>query len=1254
MSVHFWGEDPRGTWTLAVTDNSNNNRQHHRVKSRYGDLEDATQILQDDIDGKRPAGGDQQSSEGTDDNPYKTAEEFEINIFKDDSFRKKSKKRKQSSNPKADQEIVPSASNTDENMLKASNTAEKVLKKLKERKLFSKLRENVNAKRLKEKLRKQRLKKKKEQFNSNNNNSNKNKEPEIDGDESLEEKVLEEILKQVDVESTSVDENGSIKPTEKSTGSFKTNTTTTTTESVTEKPNFIETTTLKPTDSHVHAHNTTAEVIPPPPHHSEIVNSTGLDGTTGSVSSKHNTSTVESTPNSNTINEVMTMMNSSEDSTRSSESRMLENLLRNVISQVFGNFLSEKDGVKSFEERISALEALLGKNGTNSDLDPITSSLQNAFKSGRAIDRVNNVLSVLERGKNETKLANTSFSRNANVVIDVLKVLKDVLSTEKDNKNLKGYKQRISSLLEAQTETTNELTNKLLNDLKPSPNNGSNESNSGIVDDALALISQIFEDRQKSGEVAKKNYHVTFDRPDNDIELPDASAAEESPKEITTTRSSKEIQRDNGDGIEKITVERTNVKKTKKPKNIKKKSDTKKMGATFKEYSSLEDDESNDINEFPGATLVRIADNAIGEKPGVNSAKKDSFTITIMKDGHGKTSTEDIDGETSPRPSANMFDTTTTRKKLEPEFSTPTVAQKKMEPTKPSDGNIDIEVLVDGKPENLKSGTIDLSHVVETLNSKRMTEHKGAAKTHHAQRHGTQLKNVNLRLNEDLMPKSLSYDPAKKKTLVHGSPKARNTKQKKTRKNNKPGTTHHEKQSDFDSDDDAFSYFQFNDPMSPIPIIPDDDSEAFLPTFDENSLMPSVFFDTSPTDEEEKASLYDFQSKNENGFEASSLKSQQYDVEKRSRLNYPNNYDVRKQKQNQESDLPELLSDLIHARRRRSHDDDEIDIEDVEFDREITNSRHPRSTTTAEEDSLPFATMSTSESRQHVRRRRSLETTDDKEPTLYRQKRNIIDEDDDGENGDDDDEGPHVVKRSAIFSELYPSRQPIVSSNLKNNDNSDNGSDSVDDSNEDDEDDNKNINKNDDIPKKSNFEMIIDDFTSPTILPSIKNAVSINNDNTNSNTTTTLSSQNIAKRSAVKKALSLEGTLQRKLVSMRKESSTVLDIIKRVHNDITRGDSKDLRILEKELSKLESSSSLSSSSRSSIQTIQRRKSEEPLVKLIKLMEQSENSGVRDDVVQVGPGETSDDGKQNPDEYYKYGTATSGILVNWTLKFYGTG
>ena len=47
MTVHCWGEDPRGLWTLIVVDNDNNNRKHYLEKLKKGDEEDVTRIFLD-------------------------------------------------------------------------------------------------------------------------------------------------------------------------------------------------------------------------------------------------------------------------------------------------------------------------------------------------------------------------------------------------------------------------------------------------------------------------------------------------------------------------------------------------------------------------------------------------------------------------------------------------------------------------------------------------------------------------------------------------------------------------------------------------------------------------------------------------------------------------------------------------------------------------------------------------------------------------------------------------------------------------------------------------------------------------------------------------------------------------------------------------------------------------------------------------------------------------------------------------------
>ena len=48
MTVHFWGENPKGLWTLVVTDNDRNTRSHHLDKTKQTDFEDASRVLMDE------------------------------------------------------------------------------------------------------------------------------------------------------------------------------------------------------------------------------------------------------------------------------------------------------------------------------------------------------------------------------------------------------------------------------------------------------------------------------------------------------------------------------------------------------------------------------------------------------------------------------------------------------------------------------------------------------------------------------------------------------------------------------------------------------------------------------------------------------------------------------------------------------------------------------------------------------------------------------------------------------------------------------------------------------------------------------------------------------------------------------------------------------------------------------------------------------------------------------------------------------
>lgn len=88
MTVHCWGEDPRGLWTVIVTDNDNNNREHYLEKLTQGDEEDVTRIFLDDTGKQRKMGTGQLSSkkDHAQDHIFKTMEDTAGKIFKESKF----------------------------------------------------------------------------------------------------------------------------------------------------------------------------------------------------------------------------------------------------------------------------------------------------------------------------------------------------------------------------------------------------------------------------------------------------------------------------------------------------------------------------------------------------------------------------------------------------------------------------------------------------------------------------------------------------------------------------------------------------------------------------------------------------------------------------------------------------------------------------------------------------------------------------------------------------------------------------------------------------------------------------------------------------------------------------------------------------------------------------------------------------------------------------------------------------------------
>ena len=991
MSVHFWGEDPKGVWTLAVTDNPHNNRQHHRYKTRFGDTEDATASLQDEMNGDGHDGAD-----------FKSTEDFEDNIFKDSSFKPK----KVSSN-----HLIEST--------------EKVREKSEHIKHESKVKHKHPLK--------------------------VNDVKETTDDNESEVKILEELLGVKETHDSPKEHRGIL--------------------------NSSNTEIEKPLNQSVtHSHD---------------------DNLLKNISSRESEGNVSSQVNKDYYSPSDVELS---EGAGVSETKMLESLLRGVISQVFSNFLqSNTEGSKSFDQRLSMLESLLGKKPEGED-DKVIHGLMDAFQSGKAIDRVNNVLGILEDSKNNTQFTNTSFSRNADVVVDVLKVLKDVLNTEKGDKSMKDYKQRVSNLLEQQSGDTNKITKKLLSDLKLSGTDSSD-----VVNDALLLIRRIFQSEKKKSEKrnkknhkkksnAPKSYEFTFQNPSlSPLHQSDVQ------KEITKSKQTKEIQHSEND-VEKITVERVKVKNPKKlnSQNLRK----------VLQNPLFEEDSSNKRERFQDIDTTDLFKDGTTQ-----SSKNRGFTLTITKNGE-KISERDVDDV-----QAFKLLQSTTQRSI-PQVST-TIGEKKQAINRDEGRKIDVEVLVDGASESMYDQKSQLNNTGES--------------------------------NEKVIIKKENKTKAKKK-------KSKQTTVKKIKKSTKIKNSTLQKIEE-NEDEAVFPIFPFNENDQSFS---GEANENFIPTsFSQNFEYPIV-----PTTgyQEPTAS---FESYRGRSFDPP-VKNPAYDIDKRSRLManpsfyfpyfpfYPPSSDMLLSRNFRSLDEEEMGSTQLQqthfSRQRRENTDteyledykrDENEIDKLNDEEEISNPRSGRL------------------------RRNVDDATNDAEERLIRRKRNdSVDEEENGE--------PHVVKRSAIFSDFYSPPPSLMTGK-----------------------------------------------TSEQVMT------------------------NSEKRSAIRKALSLERSLKKRLrFSKGDTSSSEADILRRVHTDIAKGDAKDLRILEKELSRMKTFATEEKKVEQRDSRGEEDNDPEPINSFMKLVEQTENSSARKTIPEEGS-------KPSAEEYFKYGTSASGILVSWTMKFYGT-
>ena len=678
-----------------------------------------------------------------------------------------------------------------------------------------------------------------------------------------------------------------------------------------------------------------------------------------------------------------------------------------------------------------------------------------------------------------------------------------------------------------------------------------------------------------------KKYRIMFEGPNSEIELPYnsiknifAAANTRQRKVISKTSKTKEIQRD--DDVEKITVERFKIKNDGK-KHSKKPTPSRKIASTLRhalEESMKDDDDEDDYDDEEN--IEKDTDPFTETDFVAPQPQNDGFTLTITKNGE--------------KVGERRVDNAQAKKMLEKSNSPELVADEPVAAKKQSingehGNNIDVEVVVDGKEESKpKAKAKAEKHGSALVKKEKTNKIKNKTKT------------IKLQFNEDLIPKSVTYDLAKKKAdidIEDHKHELKNTKKPspKTKSKMVKNLTDSMFQNDDEDEPPILPFLPFTGNEANFPGVV---SENFIPSFGPNSFpnFESPFMPFPSYGGNERAA---FNEKFSNHFPDSSfetpVRNPPFSVAKRSELtgygyqmpfqfySFPRSTTVplarnyRSVDFYDEDDNEDDESISYEARAKREVDDiNDSDDDFYLFDKndatessvddpgrniakvgtEIVATKHDF---TRSLDTKTLVSDNPSTAVRHGRRRRSIDAMaladDDESKLLIRQKRNEDYDDDDDDDGDGEDNGPHVVKRSAIFSELYPSKQPTLTGG--------------------------------DRYRMTKAE----------------------------------------KRSAIRKALALEKSLRKNLFSMKQESSSALDIIKRVHNDIANADARDLRILEKELA------NMNNPLKPPIKTLDKSddtsEEEEPINNFIKLIEQTENSSTRKTI--------PDEEKQNPDGQY---------------------
>ena len=183
-----------------------------------------------------------------------------------------------------------------------------------------------------------------------------------------------------------------------------------------------------------------------------------------------------------------------ETTTTSSQHDVIQGLVKSVLAELFTALRAQRNESLLSDANIGS--QMQGKANAKEPVENVSTTLTKAWRSEKGVRKINSLISILDKVKSMNLRGNLSDveangTRADEMVTDVLKVLRDILSASKGDDKAKEFKSRVAKLVSDSSNETRNLTQKLFDDLQLADDGNRTTL---VINDALSLISHIFQD----------------------------------------------------------------------------------------------------------------------------------------------------------------------------------------------------------------------------------------------------------------------------------------------------------------------------------------------------------------------------------------------------------------------------------------------------------------------------------------------------------------------------------------------------------------------------------------------------------------------------------------------------------------------------------------------------------------------------------------------------------------------------------------